>query len=109
MSFLEQKIKEKNLKKKLKSEEEIKETEYNILQPKILDKILGKGPLQESILFIAIQATSVDVTKIKTELDTMMKSHIEKTIKPIKKLGYHLNWKKLGKHFLICASVQTTS
>jgi uncharacterized protein YkwD len=107
-SFLEQKYQDKNLKKQLKKVDEISEIKFNILQPKILDKILGKGPFQESILFLAIQTTSVDIERIKTELVTMMKSHIEKTIKPIKKVGFHLNWKKRGKHFLICASVQSS-
>ena len=107
-SFLEDKFQDKNLMKELKKGEEVSETDYNIYPPKILQKILGKGPLQESILFMAIQTTSVDLEKIKSELDTMMKSHIEKTITPIKKLGFHLNWKKRGKHFLICASVQSS-
>ena len=108
-SFLEEKIQDKNLIKQLKRGDEINETEYNIHHPKILEKILGKAQMQESILLMAIQTTSVDIAKIKTELDTMFKSHIEKTIKPIKKMGFHLNWKKRGKHFLICASVQSTS
>jgi len=108
-SFLEEKYQYKNLKKQLKNGEEMSENQFTIIEPKILDKILNKRPLHESILFMAIQTTSVDITKIKTEIASMIKSHIDKTIKPIKKLGFHLNWMKRGKHFLVCASVQSTS
>lgn len=107
-AYLDESTRDKNIREKLKKGEEIYVTESKSYQPKWYQAILGKTKLQESILYIAIRTNAVDLNKIKTQVESMSKSHLEKVANSMKKFGFHLNWKKRGKHFLICASLQSS-